>query len=172
MRATGILNRVHLASAVLACAFLGFQLVIISANVIMRYFFSSGISWMEEISKDVLMPAFTFLSMAIGVKLNLHIHVNLIPGWAPTWISWLLQKLQHLILASIGIVLVYYGISLIRNINASIASLPFLPASLQFVAIPLAGLLIACDAFLSLQGVDKENDYLDRKFMGAGGENG
>ena len=67
MKIRDVLNRIHFISAILACIFLAFQLVIISTNVIMRYFFASGISWMEEISSNVLMTAFTFLSMAIGV---------------------------------------------------------------------------------------------------------
>ena len=172
MKATTVLNRIHFVSALLACSFLGFQLIIISVNVVMRYFFSSGISWMEEIAKDVLMPAFTFLSMAIGVKMDLHINVNLIPNRAPRWITLVLLKLKHLVLAVIGVVLLWYGTSLILSIKASIATLPMLPASLQFVAIPLAGLLIACDSIMSLLGMEKNDVYLNRKFMGAGGENG
>jgi TRAP-type transport system small permease protein len=172
MKATTLLNRIHFISAVLACTFLGFQLIIISVNVIMRYFFSSGISWMEEISKDVLMPAFTFLSMAIGVKMDLHINVNIIPSRAPQWITPVLLRLKYLVLAVIGVVLVYYGVLLISGIKASISTLPMLPASLQFIAIPLAGLLIACDSLMNLLGIPKDNAYLDRKFMSAGESNG
>jgi len=168
----GFLNKIHFISAIFACSFLGFQLIIISINVIMRYFFSSGISWMEEISKDVLMPAFTFLSMAIGVKMDLHINVNLVPNRAPQWINAVLLKLKYLILAVIGLVFLYYGTSLIFSIKASIATLPMLPASLQFIAIPLAGLLIASDAVLSLLGGQKDDDYLDRKFMSTGENDG
>jgi TRAP-type C4-dicarboxylate transport system permease small subunit len=172
MKATTVLNRIHFISALLACSFLGFQLIIISVNVIMRYFFSSGISWMEEIAKDVLMPAFTFLSMAIGVKMDLHINVNIIPNRAPRWITLVLLKLKHSVLALIGVVLLWYGTSLIFSIKASIATLPMLPASLQFVAIPLAGLLIACDSIMSLLGMEKNDVYLNRKFMSGGDENG
>ena len=172
MKAKNILNKVHFISAILACTFLGFQLIIISVNVIMRYFFNSGISWMEEISKDVLMPAFTFLSMAIGVKMDLHINVNIIPNRAPQWITTVLLKLKYLILAIIGVVFVYYGLSLISGIKASIATLPMLPASLQFVAIPLAGLLIASDSLMNLLGIPKDDAYLDEKFMSAGENNG
>ncbi len=172
MKMKGFLNKIHFISAVFACSFLGFQLIIISINVIMRYFFSSGISWMEEISKDVLMPAFTFLSMAIGVKMDLHINVNIIPNRAPRWISAVLLKLKYLILAVIGVVFLYYGTSLIFSIKASIATLPMLPASLQFIAIPLAGLLIASDSVLSLLGAQKDDSYLDRKFTSAGENDG
>ena len=163
-----ILNRIHFVSAILASFCLAFQLVIISTNVIMRYFFASGISWMEEISSCVLMTAFTFLSMAIGVKLDLHINVNLFPKGTPQWVTTVLLKLKYLILAVIGSVFLYYGILLIMGIRGSIASIPSLPAYLKFILIPLAGLLILCDSVMGLFGVDKDDQYLDRKFMSVG----
>jgi TRAP-type C4-dicarboxylate transport system permease small subunit len=163
-----IFNAIHFISALLACIFLAFQVVIISVNVIMRYFFASGISWMEEISSNVLMTAFTFLSMAIGVKLDLHINVNLFPKGTPQWVTTILLKLKHLVLVVIGFVLFYYGILLIMGIKGSIASIPSLPASLQFIMIPLAGFLILCDSIMSLLGVEKDDQYLNRKLMTVG----
>jgi TRAP-type C4-dicarboxylate transport system permease small subunit len=163
-----IFNVIHFISALLACIFLAFQVVIISVNVIMRYFFASGISWMEEISSNVLMTAFTFLSMAIGVKLDLHINVNLFPRGTPQWVTTILLKLKHLVLTVIGFVLFYYGILLIMGIKGSIASIPRLPAFLQFIMIPLAGFLIFCDSIMSLLGIEKDDPYLDRKFMTVG----
>ncbi len=168
MKAKDIFNRIHFISAIVASFCLAFQLVIISTNVIMRYFFASGISWMEEISSCVLMTAFTFLSMAIGVKLDLHINVNLFPRGTPHWVTIVLLKLKHLILAIIGFVFCYYGILLIMGLKGSIASVPSLPASLKFILIPLAGFLILCDSVMSLLGVEKDDGYLDRKFMGVG----
>lgn len=167
----GILNRIHFVSAILASIFLAFQLIIISTNVIMRYFFRSGISWMEEISSNVLMTAFTFLSMAIGVKLDSHIHVNLFPQRTPQWISAFLLKLKHLVLTAIGFVLVYYGILLILGIKGRIASVPILPAYLQFIIIPFAGLLILFDSLMNLFGLEKEDHYLDQIFMNIGARN-
>ena len=168
MKVKDVLNRIHFISAILASIFLAFQLIIISTNVIMRYFFASGISWMEEISSNVLMTAFTFLSMAIGVKLDLHINVNLFPKRTPPWVTTVLSKLKYLTLAVIGFVFLYYGILLIMGIRGSIASIPSLPAYLKFVLIPLAGLLILCDSVMSLLGMDKDDPYLDRKFMSVG----
>ena len=83
MKIRDIFNRIHFISAILACIFLAFQLIIISTNVILRYVFNSGNSWTEEISTNVLMTAFTFLSMADEVKMDSHINVNLIPSRAP-----------------------------------------------------------------------------------------
>ena len=168
MKVRDIFNRIHFFSAILASIFLAFQLVIISTNVVMRYFFKSGIPWMEEISTNVLMSAFTFLSMAIGVKLDSHISVNLFPKKTPEWITTLLLKFKHFILVVIGAVLIYYGTLLILGIKASIASVPILPASLQFIMIPLAGLLILYDSVMSLFGIEKDDQYLEQKFMSAG----
>ncbi|OGP95838.1 MAG: hypothetical protein A2157_03860 [Deltaproteobacteria bacterium RBG_16_47_11] len=168
MKIRNIFNVIHFISAILACIFLAFQLIIISVNVIMRYFFSSGISWMEEISTNVLMTAFTFLSMAIGVKLDSHINVDLIPRRAPQWITTVLLKLKYLVLSVFGFVLLYYGLLLIMGIKGRIASIPILPASLQFIMIPLAGLLILYDSIMSLLGLEKKDHYLDEKFMRAG----
>ncbi len=172
MKLKDVLNRIHLVSAFLACICLALQLVIISINVVLRYGFNSGISWMEEISKDVLMTAFTFLSMAIGVKMNLHINVDLFPKRTPSWISTLLRKLKYSVLSVIGFVLLYHGILLILGIKARIASIPILPASLQFIAIPLAGVLILYDSVASLFGLEKDDQYLDQKFMKVGEKNG
>ncbi len=171
MKVGDIFNRIHLISAILASIFLAFQLIIISTNVIMRYFFASGISWMEEISSNVLMTAFTFLSMAIGVKLDSHINVNLFPKGTPQWVTTVLLKLKHLVLTVIGFVLCYYGILLIMGIKGSIASIPSLPASLQFIMIPLAGLLILYDSLMNLFGIEKDDQYLDQTFMSIGEKN-
>jgi TRAP-type transport system small permease protein len=168
MKVRDVFNRIHLVSAIIASFCLAFQLVIITTNVVMRYFFASGISWMEEISSNVLMTAFTFLSMAIGVKLDLHINVNLFPKGTPQWVTPVLQKFKYLILAIIGFVLCYYGILLIMRIKGSMAAIPSLPASLQFIMMPLAGFLILCDSVMSLLGVEKDDHYLDRKLMAVG----
>ena len=168
MKIRDVFNVVHFISAILACIFLAFQLIIISANVILRYFFSSGISWTEEISTNVLMTAFTFLSMAIGVKMDSHINVNLIPRRAPPWVTTVLLKLKHLVLSVIGFVLSYYGILLILAIKGRIASIPALPAYLQFIMIPLAGVLILYDSIMNLLGLEKDDAYLDQKLMSVG----
>lgn len=168
MSITRIFNRIHFVSAVVASVCLALQLIIITVNVILRYGFDSGISWMEEISKDVLMTAFTFLSMAIGVKLNLHVNVDLIPKRAPSWLTPFLLKLKHAVVGLVGLALAYYGILLIMAIKARIASIPILPASLQFIMMPLAGVLIAYDSMIALLGLDRDDHSIDEFFMKAG----
>ena len=72
------------------------------------------------------------------------------------------------VLSIIGFVLLYYGILLILGIQGSIASIPALPAYLQFIMIPLAGVLILYDSIKNLVGLEKGDDFLDQTFMSAG----
>lgn len=159
-----------LVGIVLAALCLAAQLVIISVNVIMRYFRigSGGISWVEEISKDVLMTALTFLAMAIGVHLNSHIDVDLFPRKIPAWLDRSLWVLRQVVVGGVGLFLAWYGVTLMRNLQGSIASVPSLPIDLQFLFIPFAGFLIFGESLLNLLGVPKTGASLDDLFMAIG----
>jgi TRAP-type C4-dicarboxylate transport system permease small subunit len=175
-----IFNFIHLAGIILAIVTLTMQLLIIAVNVILRNTYNltlfgirvqpwaSGLPWMEEMSSNVLMTAFTFLSMAIGVKLKSHINVDIIPKKAPPILHKILDKFTHVVMSLIGFVLCYFGIVLIFSLRGSIASLPVLPISLQYILLPLAGFLILVDSLMSLAGIEKEDHYLDNIFMGIG----
>ncbi|RPJ04200.1 MAG: hypothetical protein EHM28_13875, partial [Spirochaetaceae bacterium] len=104
-----ILTTIYKVVIIIGCVCLAAQMVIIILNVFLRAFASgnawlqinqpdmfyskilgfiqslipTGISWMEEVSKDILMTAVTFIALAIGVKLDAHINVNVIPKKAP-----------------------------------------------------------------------------------------
>lgn len=163
-----VFDGLYLAGVVLAAFCLAAQLVIITVNVTLRYVFNSGISWVEEISKDVLMTAFTFLAMAIGVRLDSHINVDLFPRRIPAWLEKALWVLKHLVVGAVGLFLAWYGFSLILMVQGSIASVPSLPIDLQFVLIPFAGFLIFGESLLNLFGVPKGESSLDEMFMGIG----
>jgi len=165
-------NAVFLVAIILASLCLAGQLVIISINVILRYFFSSGISWVEEISKDVLMTTFTFLAMAIGVKLDTHINVDLFPKKTPAWVSTALEILKNVMFVGVGLFLTVYGIILCTNIKSRIASVPALPGFVQYIFIPLGGFMILADSIMKLFGLEKGDRSLDERFMGIGGNDG
>jgi TRAP-type C4-dicarboxylate transport system permease small subunit len=134
--------------------------------ITLRSFMPSGISWMEEISKAVLFTAFTFIAMAIGVVLNLHINVNIISRKAPMWFNNILEKLKYSLLLGIGLVLFVFGLNLFRISVGSLASIPGFPIAYQYIMIPVCGLLISIDSFMNLFGLEKPDQHLDDLFMG------
>ena len=163
-----VFRALNLAGIVVATICLAAQLAIITLNVILRYVFNSGLSWIEEISKDVLMTAFTFLAMAIGVTLDSHINVDLFPRNIPAWLDKALWVLKQLVVGGMGLFLARYSVSLMFMIKGSIASVPSLPIAIQYVLMPFAGFLILAESLLNLFGVPKGEPSLDDLFMGVG----
>jgi len=159
-----IINIVHLVSVVAAMAFLVTLVGIITVHVTLRYVFNSGISWSEEVASKVLIPAFVFLGMAMGVEEDLHININVLPRKMPALVDNSLVILKYLCTIFIGVVLVYYGIYLVNFQNQFGVILPATewPSSLQYVILPAAGALIIFISILNILRMPRDEKYIDR----------
>ena len=159
-----IVNIVHLITVVVAMAFLVTLVVIISVHVMLRYVFNSGISWSEEVASKILIPAFVFLGMAMGVEEDLHININILPRKMPALIDNSLSNLKYLSTIFIGVVLVYYGIYLVNFQNQFGVVLPATewPSSLQYIILPVAGGLIILISILNILKMPRDEKYIDR----------
>lgn len=166
-----IINIVHLISVVAAMAFLVTLVGIITVHVTLRYVFNSGISWSEEIASKVLIPAFVFLGMAMGVEEDLHININVLPRRMPPLMDNSLAVLKYLCTIFIGMVLVYYGIYLVNFQNQFGVVLPATqwPSSLQYIILPVAGGLIIFISILNILKMPRDEKYIDR-IIGTEGE--
>jgi TRAP-type C4-dicarboxylate transport system permease small subunit len=159
-----IINTVHLVSVVAAMAFLVTLVVVISVHVMLRYVFNSGISWSEEVASKILIPAFVFLGMAMGVEEDLHININVLPRKMPPLLDNSLSNLKYLCTIFIGVVLVYYGIYLVNFQNQFGVILPATqwPSSLQYIILPVAGGLIIFISVLNILRIPRDEKYIDR----------
>jgi TRAP-type C4-dicarboxylate transport system permease small subunit len=159
-----IVNIIHLVSVVAAMAFLVTLVVIITVHVTLRYVFNSGISWSEEVASKILIPAFVFLGMAMGVEEDLHININVLPRKMPALVDNSLAILKYLCTIFIGVVLVYYGIYLVNFQNQFGVVLPAThwPSSLQYVILPAAGALIIFISILNILKMPRDEKYIDR----------
>jgi len=158
------LNIAHLASVFAAMVFLVALVVIIFVHVVLRYVFNSGISWSEEVASRILIPAFVFLGMAVGVEEDLHININVLPRRLPPLINRSLTNLKYLCNIFIGGALVYFGIYLVGVQNKFDVILPATrwPSSLQYIVLPVAGALIIFISVLYIFRVPKDEKYIDR----------
>jgi TRAP-type C4-dicarboxylate transport system permease small subunit len=159
-----IINIAHLVSVVAAMAFLITLVVIIFVHVVLRYVFNSGISWSEEVASRILIPAFVFLGMAMGVEEDLHININILPRKMPSLLDNSLTNLKYLCTIFIGVVLVYYGVYLVNFQNQFGVVLPATqwPSSLQFIILPVAGGLIIFISILNILKIPRDEKYIDR----------
>ncbi len=127
---------------------------IVSAQVISRKFFSTSIQWSEEVAK-LLMVWMAFISMAIGIQKGLHVSIHLFFNKFPKPMQTVLTKVNELLVAVCGIVMVAYGMQLINSTKTSTLSATQWPASTLYLMIPVAGVFIAYFSLIEVFHLEK-----------------
>jgi len=118
----------------------------------MRYVLNSGLTWGEEASR-ILVIWFSFISMAIGVRKNLHISIHLFrnPGHV---VDMLLDKLKALVAVFIGVIIFWYGNIILQFMSRSILPATGFPSSVMYAVLPLSAVLIIYEGITDLFGFD------------------
>jgi TRAP-type C4-dicarboxylate transport system permease small subunit len=157
-----LLNILHIATVFISLILMGLLVIIIFTHVVLRYGFNTGISWYNEVSSQVLVPAFVFLGMALGVDEKIHISINIISKKIPEWLDTFLDKLKYVLYIFISLVMIYYGTLLVISTSRSILSSIEWPASLQYIIMPLSGILITIISVLFIFNTPKDEKWIDR----------
>ena len=133
------------------------MVLIVFINVVLRYGFSSGIRWGEEIPL-VIAIWFTFIAMALGVKENLHINITVLPKNIPFGFEKFLGILKYLLEIGIGAIMLKYGIGLTQNGFKSTLPATHIPNAINYIILPISAIFIILYAFLYLvDEVKKKN---------------
>ncbi len=136
-----IVDKAFLAAIALAQFLLVCMVVIVFANVVLRYVFNSGIKWSEEVVL-VIIIWFTFIAMALGVQERLHININVLPKKLPQGFHVALYALRQVIQTVLSCVMFYYGILLTINGARSFLPATNIPNSINYLVVPIAGFFI------------------------------
>lgn len=160
------------------------MVVLIFANVVLRYVFNSGIIWSEETAL-LIAVWFSFVAMALGVKLRLHIHINVLSSTRiPAKLDALLWKIRDVVVILVGAGMFWWGWILIGFTMKSILPATGMPAGVLYIVVPVAAIFIVFDGLMDLLGADTEEKALDEFLNGTlsfhnllsgrsgGGENG
>ena len=141
------------------------MVLLIFANVVLRYVFNSGIIWSEETAL-LIAVWFSFIAMALGVKLRLHIHINVLSSARiPAKLDALLWKIRDVVVILVGAGMFWWGWILIGFTMKSILPATGLPAGVIYMVVPVAAIFIVFDGLMDLLGVDMEETVLDQ-FLG------
>jgi len=133
----------------LAMVLLVAMVVLVFLNVVLRYGFSSGIHWSEEISL-VIVIWFTFIAMALGVKENLHINVSILPKKLPKAFFTVLDCIRDVLVVAIGGIMIFYGWKLTLNGARSFLPATHIPNSINYLVLPVSGIFIVLYAIIHL----------------------
>lgn len=132
------------------------MVLLIFANVFMRYVLNSGIFWAEEISL-VLAVWFIFIAMPLGVRKGLHISIHLFRD-PPEWLDRTLNILKSVVEVFVGYVILRYGWILIQFTSRSIMPATELPSATLYLILPISGVLMLYEAITDLIGYNTDNE--------------
>jgi TRAP-type C4-dicarboxylate transport system permease small subunit len=161
-------DRLFALAVILAQILLVGMVLLISANVFMRYVLNSGIFWAEEISL-VMAVWFSFIAMALGVRKNLHISIHLFRN-PPGWLDKVFNVLTAVAELLLGYVLLRYGVILVQFTSRSIMPATELPSSVLYLILPFSAVLILYEAVTDLFGYDNEAGTSDSDSVFEGDE--
>ena len=160
-----VFDRIFAALTWAAVAMLVIMTVLIFTDVFCRYVLGFSIFWADEVSL-VLMIWFTFIALAIGVRKKIHIAIDFVLSFLP-------DKIQTRIVARVvdvftfifGVIFVYFGIELCKIGTYSTLAATELPSYIEYIFIPVSGLLVVYTSIENFIQRSKGPEYLDTIFL-------
>ncbi len=128
------------------------MIVIVFTAVITRKFFHFMFAWSEEVTL-LCLTWFTFIGIAIGFRERLHIAMDLFEK-LPKKLLNVLDKFVDVVTFLFGLYLVVYGWDFTMAMRGSVLAATQLPNVVQYIVMPITGVLTCVYSILQLLGHD------------------
>ncbi len=129
------------------------MIVIVFTQVITRKLFSFVFVWSEEVTL-LCLTWFSFVGIAIGFRERVHLAMDVVTNLLPKKVSWFLERLIDLSIFAFGLYLVIFGWKFTVRMGQSTLPATGLPNSLQYVIMPITGVLTCLYSALQFFGVE------------------
>ena len=126
---------------VVCCSLLVGITVLIFVQIIFRYLLQNSISWSEELARYMMIWT---VFLAAGYVLSKGAHANidmLINRFSPT-MRMVLEKGSLLLIMAFAVIMIRYGLMLMRFGSRQISSALGVPMGYVYLAIPIGGVLL------------------------------
>jgi TRAP-type transport system small permease protein len=120
--------------------------------VLTRKIFSFVFAWSEEMTL-LFLTWFTFIGIAIGFRERLHLGMDLFEN-LPKKVLKAMDKFVDVVTFLFGLYLVVYGWDFSMMMRGSFLAATHLPNLLQYIVMPITGVLTCCYSALQLMGKD------------------
>jgi len=135
--------------------------VLTFGQVILRYFFDSPLTWVEEFL-GVIMTFFILIGAAWGVRHSIHISLELFVQKLFRGNMFVPTLIELVLFAFSGILLIIYGKELADLTRSQVLPATSIPVCYVYMAIPISGVAMFCFSLerigLLLTGRDTEDD--------------
>jgi TRAP-type C4-dicarboxylate transport system permease small subunit len=132
-------------------ALLLFMVVLISFQILLRGITGRSIRWAEEAAL-IAMVWVTFLTLALGVRHDIHIRIDMFVGWLPRRGKIVLEFVLNLVLGFISVLRIFYGWRLSAVAMRSTMPATRLPTGVVYAIVPLTGVLCLAEIVFRLLG--------------------
>jgi TRAP-type transport system small permease protein len=128
------------------------MILIVFTAVITRKLFHFMFAWSEEITL-LCLTWFTFIGIAVGFRERLHIGMDLFEK-LPAKVLGILDRLIDFVTFLFGLYLVVYGWDFTMAMRGSVLAATQMPNVVQYVVMPITGVLTCVYSVLQLLGRD------------------
>jgi len=134
---------------------------LICVTVFFRFVLNSGIIWAEEVPRT-LVAMFAFLACAMGVRDDFHISLGIVYNRFPEGGKGRLvfDWIRHISTFIFGLILLMYGSNLVSQLGRFTMPATKWPRSVQYISLPIAGIMIMLDSLLRLFRLIGPDDLL------------
>ncbi|TDQ56858.1 TRAP-type C4-dicarboxylate transport system permease small subunit [Mesocricetibacter intestinalis] len=130
-------------------AMLAVMIALVFLNVILRFFFNSGLVWSEEVSRYVFVYVI-YLGAIVAMKENAHLGVDTFIKNTPEKLKWLLFVLGRVIIIAVMAVLFKGSLAMVVQSHSAKAAATGLPLSVVYGIGLLTGAAIILIALLNI----------------------
>lgn len=81
----------------IACILLFALMLVVVADVALRYAFNAPLAWSYEVISNFLMPGLFFLSVSHTLRANAHVPVDIVHNYLSTRTRYILEAISHLL---------------------------------------------------------------------------
>jgi len=130
------------------------MILIVVMAVITRKGFGWMFAWSEEITL-LCLTWFTFMGIAVGFRERLHLSMEMVdPDKLPPTVLWVTDRFIDLVTFFFGLYLVIYGWNFAMMMRGSILSATEMPNLVQYIVMPITGVMTCVYAGLQFLGHD------------------
>ena len=128
------------------------MILIVVMAVITRKGFGFMFAWSEEITL-LCLTWFTFMGIAVGFRERLHLSMDLFDKLPPK-VLWVSDRFIDLVTFFFGLYLVIFGWNFAMSMRGSILSATEMPNLVQYIVMPITGIMTCVYAALQFMGHD------------------
>jgi TRAP-type transport system small permease protein len=129
------------------------MIVVVFVQVMTRKLFRFVFFWSEEVTL-LLLTWFSFMGIAIGFREKLHLSMDMLSSLLPRRVDRALDRLIDVCNVGFGIYLVVFGWKFTALMGESTLPATGLPNSIQYLVMPITGVMTCAYCALQLFGVD------------------